>query len=116
MNRSALEPVKKYIRTVSDCCLHQFVVVNNMRCRDLTAALEALHTSAPSHSFSFTQHAVETAFKEPLSVMFDWFEEHPVASGSIAQIHRATLSKRGAHNSNFLSGTLVAVKVSCLSC
>lgn len=47
--------------------------------------------------------------------MFDWFEEHPVASGSIAQIHRATLSKRGAHNSTFLSGTLVAVKVSCTS-
>lgn len=48
--------------------------------------------------------------------MFDWFEEHPVASGSIAQIHRATLSKRGAHNSSFLSGTLVAVKVCWTLC
>ncbi len=43
--------------------------------------------------------------------MFDDFAQKPVASGSIAQIHKARLSARGAHNSEFPQGTTVAVKV-----
>ena len=43
--------------------------------------------------------------------MFDDFAQKPVASGSIAQIHKARLSARGAHNSEFPKGTTVAVKV-----
>ncbi len=46
-----------------------------------------------------------------LEEMFDDFAQKPVASGSIAQIHKARLSVRGAHNSEFPQGTTVAVKV-----
>ena len=52
-----------------------------------------------------------------LEEMFDEFAEKPVASGSIAQIHKACLSAGGAHNSEFPRGTTVAVKVeSTLAC
>jgi len=34
----------------------------------------------------------------PVSELFDQFEEEPVASGTIGQIHRATLGPRGARN------------------
>jgi len=46
-----------------------------------------------------------------LEEMFDDFAQKPVASGSIAQIHKARLSAGGAHNSEFPKGTTVAVKV-----
>lgn len=54
------------------------------------------------------------AFGRPLSYFFDEFEEQPVASGSIAQVHRAILSERGAAETGFPVGTMVAVKVSHL--
>ena len=43
--------------------------------------------------------------------MFEDFAEKPVASGSIAQIHKARLSAGGAENSDYPRGTTVAVKV-----
>lgn len=43
--------------------------------------------------------------------MFADFAEKPVASGSIAQIHKAHLSASGAQNSDYPAGTTVAVKV-----
>ena len=43
--------------------------------------------------------------------MFADFAEEPVASGSIAQIHKAHLSASGAQNSDYPAGTTVAVKV-----
>ena len=43
--------------------------------------------------------------------MFADFAEKPVASGSIAQIHKAHLSAGGAHSSDYPAGTPVAVKV-----
>lgn len=49
-----------------------------------------------------------------LEEMFDEFAEKPVASGSIAQIHKACLSAGGAHNSEFPRGTTVAVKVATI--
>ena len=47
--------------------------------------------------------------------MFADFAENPVASGSIAQIHKAHLSASGAQNSDYPPGTTVAVKVLYLS-
>ena len=49
--------------------------------------------------------------RRTLEDMFADFAEKPVASGSIAQIHKAHLSVGGAHNSDYPAGTPVAVKV-----
>ena len=46
-----------------------------------------------------------------LEELFDEFAERPVASGSIAQIHKARLSEEGARGSEYPQGTVVAVKV-----
>ncbi|KAK9817109.1 hypothetical protein WJX72_009682 [[Myrmecia] bisecta] len=78
---------------------------------DLCTALAKLHAGAPRHSFAFTRHVVERAFRRPLGDIFEEFDEAPVASGSIAQIHRGVLSTRGASGSCFAPGTRVAVKV-----
>ncbi|KAK9803443.1 hypothetical protein WJX73_001415 [Symbiochloris irregularis] len=78
---------------------------------DVCRALTRLHTGAPAHSPAFTRHAVEHAFHCRLDDMFDAFDELPVASGSIAQVHRGVLSEAGAAGSNHKPGQLVAVKV-----
>lgn len=59
---------------------------------DVCSALAGLQTNAPSHSFEHTRRTVETAFGLPLDQLFEEFEEAPVASGSIAQVHRAVLT------------------------
>ena len=64
--------------------------------------LSALQQDAPAHSFWHTRRQVEEAFRRPLEAVFESFDEKPVASASIAQVHRAVL--RG-------SGRTVAVKV-----
>jgi|APGre2960657444_1045066.scaffolds.fasta_scaffold00977_7 aarF domain-containing kinase len=74
----------------------------------MCAVLASLQSDAPSHSFAHTRRTVEAAFGQPLEVragavpirlshllslqaLFVTFEKRPVASGSIAQVHRATL-------------------------
>ncbi|GAB4831086.1 hypothetical protein Ancab_005096 [Ancistrocladus abbreviatus] len=59
--------------------------------RDLCAELAKLHTKAPEHSFAYTKRTIERAFGRKLSEIFESFDEMPVASGSIAQVHRASL-------------------------
>ncbi|KAK4741038.1 hypothetical protein SAY87_024626 [Trapa incisa] len=76
--------------------------------RDLCAQLAELHTNAPKHSFAYTKKTVERAFGRKLSEIFDHFEEAPVASGSIAQVHRASLRFVPGHQ---LKPMVVAVKV-----
>jgi aarF domain-containing kinase len=63
---------------------------------DLCAELASLQTKAPSHAFPHTRAAVEEAFGCKLDHLFDEFDAAPVASGSIAQVHRAVLSPAGA--------------------
>ncbi|XP_078428571.1 protein kinase superfamily protein [Wolffia australiana] len=76
---------------------------------DLCTELTKLHTKAPAHSFSHTKKTVEKAFNRKLSEIFSEFEEVPVASGSIAQIHRASLKYR--YRGKEIKPVLVAVKV-----
>ncbi|KAL5197972.1 hypothetical protein ABZP36_001484 [Zizania latifolia] len=71
---------------------------------DLCVELAKLHSAAPVHGFAYSKATIEKAFGRKLSEIFDTFEEDPVASGSIAQVHRATL--RDQH-----PGKHVAVKV-----
>ncbi|CAJ1966840.1 unnamed protein product [Cylindrotheca closterium] len=77
---------------------------SDMFSQELCDALSSLHSSAPSHSWNFTQTQVESSLDIPeggLLEVFDTFDPEPIASGSIAQVHKARL-----HN-----GGLVAVKV-----
>lgn len=72
--------------------------------QELCDALSSLHSSAPSHSWNFTQTQVESSLDIPegsLFEVFDTFDPEPIASGSIAQVHKARLQ----------NGGLVAVKV-----
>lgn len=62
--------------------------------RDLCSELTKLHSKAPEHSFGYTKLAVEKAFGRRISDIFESFDEKPVASGSIAQVHRAVLRFR----------------------
>ncbi|KAK6229538.1 hypothetical protein SCA6_018489, partial [Theobroma cacao] len=77
--------------------------------KDLCAVLAELHTKAPSHSFSFTKKSVENAFGRKLTEIFADFEEEPLASGSVAQVHRATLKYR--YPGQQTKPIVVAVKV-----
>ncbi|KAL8167267.1 hypothetical protein V2J09_008766 [Rumex salicifolius] len=62
--------------------------------RDLCIELAKLQSSAPEHSFEYTKKSIEGAFGRKISDIFESFEENPVASGSIAQVHRAVLRYR----------------------
>ncbi|XVE51235.1 hypothetical protein DITRI_Ditri02bG0023700 [Diplodiscus trichospermus] len=77
--------------------------------RDLCTKLSELHSKAPEHSFAYTKKTIERAFGRKLSEIFEGFEEEPVASGSIAQVHRASLRFR--YPGKRVKPMLVAVKV-----
>ncbi|KAF5728972.1 AarF domain-containing kinase isoform 2 [Tripterygium wilfordii] len=77
--------------------------------RDLCTKLSELHSKAPEHSFAYTKKTIERAFGRKLLEIFEHFEEAPVASGSIAQVHRASLRFR--YPGKQVKPTLVAVKV-----
>lgn len=77
--------------------------------RDLCTELSKLHTQAPAHSFAYTKRTIEKAFGRRLPEIFEDFEEAPVASGSIAQVHRATLRFR--YPGQVAKPIVVAVKV-----
>lgn len=79
--------------------------------KDFCSELEKLHSQAPAHSLKHTRVAVAEAFGFGIEDLFSMFEEAPVASGSIGQIHRAELSDTGARLTGLDEGTLVAVKV-----
>lgn len=56
---------------------------------DFCEILGSLHDQAPRHGFRQSKRLVEAAFGRPLRDLFVEFDERPVASGSIAQVHRA---------------------------
>jgi len=77
--------------------------------RDLCAQLSTLHSKAPAHKYSQTKRIIEGAFGRKIDEIFEDFEEEPVASGSIAQIHRAVLRYR--YPGQMSKPMVVAVKV-----
>jgi len=77
----------------------------------LCVALSQLHNEAPSHSWQFTRRMVESSLGLPeggLLGVFESFDTAPLASGSIAQVHKAVLR---ADYIDIEDGTVVAVKV-----
>lgn len=69
--------------------------------KELIFELEKLQDAVPPFSFSGVRTTIEREFRAPLESIFPEFDEAPVASASIAQVHRARLH----------SGAEVAVKV-----
>lgn len=70
-----------------------------------------VQSSAPAHSYSKTAATVQSALGSSVEELFLSFDETPLASGSIGQVHIATLSERGAAHTGLAAGTQVAVKV-----
>lgn len=68
---------------------------------ELRAALAALQASAPPMDFALLRAVAEEELGRPLERAFARFDERPLASASIGQVHRATLP----------SGEEVAVKI-----
>ena len=66
----------------------------------LCKELEELQAGAPEHTWAKTKEILERAYGvQQLESIFSWMDPTPIASGSIAQIHRAKL-KEGVAESN----------------
>jgi len=65
------------------------------------STLAGLHDRVPPRPFAMIKHRVEGELKRPLDDAFAQFDEMPIASASLAQVHRARLH----------DGRLCAVKV-----
>jgi ubiquinone biosynthesis protein len=68
---------------------------------DVVKELKKLQDSVPPFSFSEVKAVIESEFEDRLENVYKEFDEIPVATASISQVHRARLN----------SGRLVAVKV-----
>ncbi|MBS2013848.1 MAG: AarF/ABC1/UbiB kinase family protein [Deltaproteobacteria bacterium] len=68
------------------------------------ASLKVLRSQAPRSSAAAVRNAVETELGAPMDVLFASFDDEPIASASIGQVHRARLPE-------VMGGTEVAVKV-----
>ncbi|KAM3140208.1 hypothetical protein pb186bvf_007761 [Paramecium bursaria] len=60
--------------------------------KQVTLALEKLRDQAPPHSVKDTYKEFKLAFGQEINEIFTDFQEQPLASGSIAQVHQAQLN------------------------
>jgi len=83
---------------------------------DMIAALSQLRQDIPAHDLEHTREMVRESFGLDIEEMFEDFCPEPVASGTVAQVHRARLRQEYAEKANIRGpdGELireVAVKV-----
>uniref|UniRef100_A0A7S4KXT0 Protein kinase domain-containing protein n=1 Tax=Guillardia theta TaxID=55529 RepID=A0A7S4KXT0_GUITH len=58
--------------------------------KEMCDHLKALHASVPPHSFEHTRQVLMDAFDAPnLEAIFAEIDDHPIGSGSIAQVYKA---------------------------
>ena len=69
--------------------------------------LSRLQDDVPPRTFKVIRRVIERELKRPLAELFDDFEETPIASASLAQVHRARLKPTASEP----EGRVVAVKV-----
>jgi len=55
------------------------------------STLSGLHDRVPPRSFKIIRRQIETELKRPLESIFAEFEQNPIASASLAQVHAARL-------------------------
>jgi predicted unusual protein kinase regulating ubiquinone biosynthesis (AarF/ABC1/UbiB family) len=66
--------------------------------------LSLLHNTAPVHSYQYTQFILQHSLGiQNLDTIFPHLSKQPIASGSIAQVHRATISLQSLKNYNRMS-------------
>jgi len=75
---------------------------------DIVNAMSRLRQNAPPHEYRHTRRVIRESFGVEIEELFDYFEETPVASGTVAQVHRARLRPEHAINGHVRD---VAVKV-----
>lgn len=68
---------------------------------EYTETLKCFQYEAPSSSFEDVSFVIETDTKQRMEELFSSFEQKPIGSASLAQVHKATLK----------NGEMVAVKV-----
>jgi ubiquinone biosynthesis protein len=68
---------------------------------EIAEQLKLLQDKLPAFDSKIARAAIEKNFQQPIEEIFEDFEDAPVASASIAQVHKAKL----------LSGEMVAVKI-----
>lgn len=83
---------------------------------DVVAALSSLRSDVPAHHIRHTRKMIVESFGSELEEVFEQFDETPVASGTVAQVHRARLREEFAEKANIRgpNGKLIrdiAVKV-----
>ncbi len=69
---------------------------------ELTTELQKLQETVPPEKFEVIKNKVERSLGKPLGKVFSQFDETPIASASLSQVHKAVLRE---------SGETVAVKI-----
>lgn len=79
----------------------------------LVFEMEALQDRVPALPASRIREVIEREFGAPVDELFESFDDDPVASASIAQVHRATLRERyrPVVGETLEAGTPLAIKV-----
>lgn len=76
---------------------------------DIIEALGHLRDQSPTHNIEHTSEEIKKSFGADIDEIFESFDEVPIASGTIAQVHRAQL--RSKNENGDISLKDVAVKV-----
>jgi aarF domain-containing kinase len=102
------------------CSFQKFAQMISMRGdvfpADLIAALSKLREKVPPHGFSHTRRMIKESFGSEIEDLFEEFDPVPIASGTVAQVHRARLRPSTQQASHLMDkdgkpAEYVAVKV-----